>query len=754
VVAVAAALALSAGGQATNTGFTTLDVAGEAVTIYRDDFGRPHIFAEADRGLFEAYGYTVAQDRLWQLELNRRAARGRLSEIFGSATLSSDIAARTVGYTDAELDAQFAKLKPAEQATFAAYAAGINRYLSEVVAADPLKLPFEFHALALTPAPWTIRDSVAFGAFMARRFGEIGGRELTNASLLQSLVAAHGPAAGYEIFNDVRWINDPDSPVTVPRTEAFGKRQKPAFQPAQLAGAGAAETAFEAAEARRTWEAYGIPSKLGSYAWVVSPARSAEGYAMLYGGPQMGFSVPEVLHEVQLKGGSGWNVTGMAFAGVPAVLIGRNEHVAWTSTTATGDNVDHYVETLCGAGAGYVHNGACTPFQSRTETIAVRGAAPVSMTVLRSVHGPIVASGPGVVFAQKRAHWGRELESVEAFFGFDLARNINEFEAAARDVVTSHNFLYVDKAGNIAYWQTGQVPIRPSGFDARLPLPGDGSAEWPGGTLPIPESVNPEQGYLANWNNKPSIGWDSYDGVKWGSVQRVALLQDRMHELLDGKGEAELSDIVDVIRDAATRDTRGVYLGPTMLQWTAQGKGDERTDQALKLVGDWVAAGAHRFNLDRDENMDDGAALAIFDEWYKQVVHLVFDDEIGPEGYDLIAPMGAPITDYSPESGSSFWFDFSAYLSNLFSGGSADFARDYCDNMSTKPKESCKTLVADGLKKALDALAADQGQDMSKWTTPAENIEWSNLGGGSLDPIPWQNRGTHNHVVEILSDAK
>src|SRR5918994_3720314 len=134
---------------ATNTGFTTLNVNGEAVKIYRDDFGTPHIFAEADRGLFEAYGYTVAQDRLWQLELNRGAARGRLSEIFGSATLSSDIAARTVGYTDAELDAQFAKLKPAEQATFAAYAAGINRYLSEVVAADPLKLPFEFHALAL-----------------------------------------------------------------------------------------------------------------------------------------------------------------------------------------------------------------------------------------------------------------------------------------------------------------------------------------------------------------------------------------------------------------------------------------------------------------------------------------------------------------------------------------------------------------------------------------------------------------------------
>src|SRR5688500_12588552 len=221
---VAILLTASITATATNTGFTTLNVNGEAVKIYRDDFGIPHIFAETNRGLFEAYGYAVAQDRLWQLELNRRAARGRLAEIFGPSTVNADRAARVVGYTDAELDAQFATLTAEEQEIFDAYLGGITRYISEVALSPLTKLPFEFHALNFFPQPWTRRDSVAFGAFMVRRFGEIGGRELTNLAVLESLIGLHGPTNGFAIFNDVRWFNDPDSPVTVPVSGALDRK--------------------------------------------------------------------------------------------------------------------------------------------------------------------------------------------------------------------------------------------------------------------------------------------------------------------------------------------------------------------------------------------------------------------------------------------------------------------------------------------------------------------------------------------------
>jgi len=144
--------------------FTNLDVAGEAVRIYRDDFGVPHVFAETSRGVFEGYGYAIAADRLWQLEVNRRAARGRLAEIFGSSRLAADRIARTLGYTDAELDEQFAILSTEEQEVFNAYVNGINRYVNEVVVPDPAnKLPFEFQFLNIgLPAPWTTRDAVAF----------------------------------------------------------------------------------------------------------------------------------------------------------------------------------------------------------------------------------------------------------------------------------------------------------------------------------------------------------------------------------------------------------------------------------------------------------------------------------------------------------------------------------------------------------------------------------------------------------------
>lgn len=541
--------------QANNQECTTLDVGDEHVSICRDEFGRPHIFAATNVGLFEAYGYVVAQDRLWQLELNRRAARGRLAEIFGPNVLDADRFVRTTGYTEVELDEQFASIDAEEQESFSAYRDGINRYITEVVAPDPVnKLPFEFHALGIgVPEPWTIRDSVAFGAFMVRRFGEIGGRELVNQALLNSLVAAHGEAAGHAIFNDVRWINDPDAPVTIPVEETASQRLAvPSLRTAmptdekQLLEASVQWPDPLDEAALKIWQSLGVPTKLGSYAWVVSPGHSTESGAMLYGGPQMGFSAPEVLHEVQLSGGNGFNVIGMAFAGVPPVLIGRNEDIAWTSTTATGDNVDTYIETLCDNGHGYLFNGACQPFEARVETINVRGGSPVNLTILRSVHGPVVGLMGVFAATQKRAHWMREIETTHSFFIFDRAHSVKEFEAGVLGIVTSHNFLYADQQGNIAYWQAGQVPVRPEGFDPRLPLPGDGSAEWPGGTLPVPTSINPTRGWLANWNNKPSVDYDNADSQILGKQFRLLDIEDRL-----APGPISLEDMRDIPKDIA-----------------------------------------------------------------------------------------------------------------------------------------------------------------------------------------------------------
>jgi hypothetical protein len=149
--------------------------------------------------------------------------------------------------------------------------------------------------------------------------------------------------------------------------------------------------------------------------------------------------------------------------------------------------------------------------------------------------------------------------------------------------------------------------------------------------------------------------------------------------------------------------------------------------------------------------MDDGAALALFDRWWEILVHRVFDDELGQDFFDEFGGR-IPLHDYSPAGGSSFFFDVSGYMDNLFRG-LGGYVRDYCDHMGTAKGERCPAVVRASLVRAVKELTEEQGADMGAWTAPAENLQFQNLGAGSVTPIPWQNRGTHNHVVEILSRA-
>jgi len=716
------------------SGWTTLDVDGVTARIYRDEWGIPHIFAATNRALFEAYGYTVAEDRLFQLEVNRRAARGTLAEVFGPSLVEADEVARRDGYTDAELDAQIANASAEDQEIFTAYIDGINRYISDVVLPDPdNKLPYEFKVLGFTPAPWTGRDSAAFGAFMVRRFGEIGGSELDNQALLSNLVAAHGLDEGWAIFNDLTWINDASAPVTISPAGAPStlSTAPPAAAQAQVAALGTAAnvSTVQLDEAKRLWASLGVPVKLGSYAWAVRPAKSADGSAMLYGGPQMGFDTPPVIHEVQLKGGNGFDVMGMAFAGVPPVLIGRNEDIAWTSTTATGDNVDTYAETLCGP-TSYMFNGVCTPMEVRQETVDVRvtapgvplGTEPRQLTVMRTVHGPVIAidTAKGVAFSQKRAHWMREYAAIHPFLQFDRAHSVAAFDAAARLIVTSHNFLYADRNGNIAYWQAGQVPVRPAGYDPRLPLPGTGEAEWPGGTIPMPVSINPPQGWLANWNNKPAVWYNNADDTLFGKQNRVLEIQQRLF----GPQLISLQDMFDIPKDIARvkelgRDSR--YLRPYLLDALAVVPSTHPlVPQATSLLQAW------------DQNVIDQAvgstyytdSYVIYWVWRDKLIHNVFGDELGGHVDEV---------------------DANVLIHTLDGAASAVPPHvDYFDGADRS------TVIVRSLEEALDSLAYVFGtDDMGQWLVPRGETVFQHPLGIEAGRIPVSNRSTYGQVVVL-----
>lgn len=769
----------------------------EGLTIYRDNFGIPHIYGDSFQTASFGMGYATAEDRLFQMDVFRHAARGTLAAFVGpgnnNAFVERDKATRRDGYTEEEVqtifdsfDDRFGKVGVALQEGLQGYTDGVNAYMDEI-RLDPSRRPVEYDAQGRTapeyPEEWSNLDTLFIAVLQLRVFGETAGTEMQNAGFLSHLREKHGKKKGLKIYSELLFQNDPKSPVSIRKGDANFKTQ-PLDDVNWRAVAipdKAEEMARRLSREERAHsdflESLGF-KKQASNALLVSAKKSATGNPLLLGGPQVGHALPSFFMDLDVHA-PGIDFRGPAVPGASALVpLGRGADYAWSLTTGYSDAVDVRAEKLCDPGGGeatkdsngYKFKGECLEMESRTETIEINPPAtdpgpPSSeeITIYRTVHGPVFergsVNGKPVAFVKERFFWMKELDSLPSFYRWNTGiESIEDFAAAAKDFTMSFNSFYVDSE-NIGYFHVGEYPVRAKGVHPSLPVWGTGRWEWKG-RRPYktqPKTVNPSQGWVANWNNKPAAGWDNMDGFKWGPLHRVQLLIDQMHGLLDN-GRATLADLADVIRVAATQDARGVYLAPQMLKKAA--KAFEQSDaykQALEIVCSWSRAGAHRRNADRDDTMDDGPALAIFDAWYDKVAHGVFDDEIGEEGYGLMAD--APIANYNPKNGGGFWFDFSSYLRNLFARRTrlARFDRNYCNDIATEEKESCVDVLSESLAAALAQLTEEQGEDMTAWTKPAENISFTNNANsataGSVDDIPWQNRGTENHLVEVLSDA-
>jgi acyl-homoserine lactone acylase PvdQ len=760
----------------------------DGVTVYRDALGIPHIYADSLEGASFALGYVSAEDRLFQMDVFRHAAKGTLSEFVGpgenDSFLQMDIATRREGYTDAEVmevfesfDERFGEVGAQVQAGLKAYTDGINAYIELLNTDFHQNRPVEYEATGnpapLFPEPWDVTDTLQLVVLQLRVFGETAGGELANAAFYSHLVGKLGPKLGPKVFEDLLNQNDARSETSIARRDAnFSTQDLGRVDPRAVAipdQAVALARRVGKREASRRAILAGLGFKApASNAIIVSARESKTGNPLQIGAPQVGYAVPSFFMEVDVHA-PGVDFRGPAVPGASALIpLGRGADYAWSLTTGFSDAVDVRAEELCDPAGGepnedsnaYVFKGECVEMTARTESFTVKPTptAPSvprteTRTFYRTVHGPVFArgtvDGKPVAFVKQRFFWMKELDSIVPFYLWNTAiDDVRDFERAAKRFTMSFNSFYVDHR-HIGYFHVGFYPQRAKGVHPALPSWGTGRWEWRG-RRPFskqPHIVDPGQGWIVNWNNKPAAGWDSFDGFKWGAVQRVSLLGDKMRHLTRGARKVSLSDLVDVIRESATQDARGVYLGPDMLRWAGRREGAEAT--ALRFVRDWVRAGAHRYNRDGDDRMDDGAALAVFDAWYDRLVHLVFDDELGPEGFELI---GAPVSDYSPASGSSFFFDFSSYLANLFdrTGG---YARDYCDDLTTTGRESCADMVRRAFTEAFAKVVEAQGPDPAAWTTPAENLSFQAFGAGSVEGIPWQNRGTYNQVVEVLSDA-
>jgi penicillin G amidase len=540
----------------------------QRATITRSSYGVPTITAGSAAGMWFGAGWAQAQDRMVQLELTRRAVEGTLSAIAGPAELGQDKTVRTYFYTPQELQAQYQSLPAVEKAALTAFADGINAYEASAyasAASEQAKVPDEFFVLGkllgLTgpyrPPPWRPVDSVAVGNYLAREFGGGGGSELQNLSFVKYLDselakdgARHPRTAAAAIFNDARWTDDLTAPTTVPgrqldmpapsaatrsRADAAvmrAARQLPAISHHALAGAAAALAA-----GRKTILNTGISLRVlshgGSNAIAIAPWRSADHHALLWGAPQEGFGTPSVDGEEYLHS-PGYDAGGMYITGEPFILIGRNANFAWTTTSEELVDQRIYIEHGVDFKANpptYDWNGKQIPMTAIHETIDVAGGPPRSFTVLRTIDGPVFATDPsnGLAFSVRFASWNRETGTLLGFSQLGGDRDLAQFRHSMSLVTTLHNFLYADRLGNIAYFGDGLVPIEPRGVDPRLPGAGDGAQQWRGYVpfAQMPHSINPQQGFLDNWNTKPSqqAYYQQNSGDEyWGTIFRSQLI--------------------------------------------------------------------------------------------------------------------------------------------------------------------------------------------------------------------------------------
>lgn len=489
------------------------------VEVLRDRWGVPHVYARSNADLFVAQGYLHAQDRLWQMELQRRTGHGQLAELFGPIALDTDRFVRIMGFGRVARR-EVAALAGADREAAAAYCRGVNAF----IAANQRRLPLEFTVLGHRPAPWEPADIMVWAKMMALNLS----MNWTTEVLRARIVAAVGAERAAAI--------DPTYPLHWPLTLPVGLDY-------------AATLGTSPASARPGDDALlgrqgGEP---GSNAWVVGGARTASGGPLLANDPHLNLQMPSLWYEMHLNGGD-YAVAGATLPGAPGVVIGHNARIAWGVTNGMTDVQDLYVERFDPAdptGRRYEFRGAWEEAEVVREAIVVRDRPRGRQTRTETVEVRITRHGPIVNDLIPRAdetnpdeplalRWtalalGRLHASVLAI---NRARDWGEFRAALADwTVPPQNFVYADVDGHIGYALGGELPIRAQG-DGLLPVPGwTGEWEWVGSIPPEenPHALDPADGFVATANNR-IVGDDFPHPVigEWATSYRVS----RIRELL------------------------------------------------------------------------------------------------------------------------------------------------------------------------------------------------------------------------------
>ena len=621
-----------------------------AVTVLRDERGVPQIYADNAQDLFRAQGFVQAQDRFFEMDLRRHITAGRLSELVGKGGLETDKVIRTLGWRRVA-EAELPTLKPETRQYLQAYADGVNAYIDQQ--GSPSQMALEYVVLSqkvkdYRVEPWTPADSLAWLKAMAWDLRSDYDDELTRARLFGRVPVAQinelYPPYPYGQHAPILSAQDWSPQSSAAAASAVPGSAVPALPSLQERTTPAAKDAYAATQhaLAQVPVMLGRGRGIGSNAWVVGSEKSSTGKPLLANDPHLGVGIPGIWYQVGLhcrSVGSScpFDVSGFSFAGLPGVVIGHNQSIAWSMTNLAPDVSDFYLEQV--RGGSYQRDGRYVPLEQRQETIKIAGEGDHTITVRSTVHGPILsealpkvseAGGKAPVSGRPNAGnyevslaWTGLVPSrtADAVFGLDSATTFQEFREAARSfAVPSQNLLYADREGHIGYQAPGQVPIRRSDTPGAVPgyWPTAGwrsSWDWKG-YVPfeqMPYTYDPPEGYLVTANQAVTASPTPFLTTQWDYGYR----SERIRTLL----EKQRKVTPDAMRQIQG-DTRNEFA-PTLVKALLNVNlgSDQFTKEGQDLLRGWDFSNPIG-------SSDSSAASAYYNAVWSNLLQLTFNDEL------------------------------------------------------------------------------------------------------------------------------
>ena len=651
------------------------------VEVIRDEYGVPHIYADNEYDLMFAQGYVHAQDRFWQMEFWRHISSGRISEIIGEPGIDSDKFIRTMGWNRIATDtiALYEEELPELYAHLEAYSDGVNAYIEQN--RNSLSVNHTILGIVNEPweiEPWTPYHSVAWSVVMADDLSGNWSSEVSRANLIKELGAS--TVANLQPFYpyDERPVMVPSSALELPTDEA----EEGWWQESSITAVSWDRVSTQLIGSQPDLGYLGSGPFVGSNNWVISGEHTDTGLPLLANDPHLGIQMPSIWYEVGLHA-PGWDVAGFSFAGVPGVIVGHNEHIAWGVTNVGPDVQDLFIEKINPSNPNqYEFEGEWLDMEIIDEVISVNGGEPVELTVRLTHHGPIITELVDDTTDVLSMRWTAQEPNriLNAVVGLNQAENYDDYREALRFWdVPSQNVIYADIEGNIAYQMPSLIPIRKDG-NGLVPVPGwTGEYEWDG-WIPyeeLPHLLNPEWGYIVTANH--AVVDEEYPyliDLYWADGDRGQRITDLIEAELNGDGEISIEDMARIQFDSASL-LAASYI-PLMEGLSSD---DNEVQAALERLRGW------------DQQVRrDSVPAALFEIFRMQLAFAMLSDDVGEENVRRFG--GAVLYHQVANDPNAVWWDDS----------------------TTATIESREDILLRALEETIAWFEENQGGNMNDWT--------------------------------------